>query len=254
MQSVSAKCMDNTKWGKGSDVPNCSAPIQGGLGCRSGTTETSWSSAKAMSWIWWGRIPSHCSRGQAGGWLVGKKCGRGGSWGNEDQQYAGLHWEYCQQVKGGDLLLIPGEDTPSAVPSSGLLSTRETWTCWSESSDRPQRGLRGQNIFDMTRGWEICDCLYWRREGWRGSYEHIQISEEGKGNSQTQWYPVTGQEAMGTNLNTEPQHLNTRKNPIFDFFSSLPLLRVVEHSNRLNICPGKLWNLCPWRYSKFYWT
>lgn len=51
--------------------------------------------------------------------------------------YARVHWaEYCQQAEGDDPchLLNAGETCLSSVSKSGLLSPRETWTYWRETS------------------------------------------------------------------------------------------------------------------------
>lgn len=45
-------------------------------------------------------------------------------------------------------------ETSGAIRPVWGLSARETWTCWSESSESPWRSLRDWNICHMGRGWE----------------------------------------------------------------------------------------------------
>jgi len=58
-----------------------------------------------------------------------------------------------------------------------------------------------------------------------------------------QWCPVTRQGAMGTNWNMGGS-LWTSGNPFLLWGSP---------STGIG-CPGRLWSLCPWRYSKTLWT
>lgn len=73
-----------------------------------------------------------------------------------------------QQVKGGDphSLLSSGEAVPRVLyPGLRIFSTKHIWSYWREFSKRPQRWLWEQNISQMRKGWENCDCLAQRREG-----------------------------------------------------------------------------------------
>lgn len=63
--------------------------------------------------------------------------------------------------------------TWSPESSAGLPSTTETWACWSEPGEGPQRWLRNWNIFLTRRGCKSWACLAWRREGLRASYQCI---------------------------------------------------------------------------------
>lgn len=73
-----------------------------------------------------------------------------------------------QQVKGGDphSLLSSGEAVPRVLyPGLRIFSTKHIWRYWREFSKRPQRWLWEQNISQIRKGWENCDCLAQRREG-----------------------------------------------------------------------------------------
>ena len=63
--------------------------------------------------------------------------------------------------------------TWSTVSSPGLLSTRETWTCWRESSEGPWRWLSSCSIFDMRRSWERWDCSAFGEEKAEEVLSHV---------------------------------------------------------------------------------
>jgi len=55
--------------------------------------------------------------------------------------------------------------TWSTAFSSGALSTRRTWNCWSGSKGGLQKRSEGWSTSAMRTGWESCACSAWRREG-----------------------------------------------------------------------------------------
>lgn len=61
--------------------------------------------------------------------------------------------------------------TWNALSSSGLPSTKEPWTYWSESNKEPQIWFRNWSVSPMSR-----DCSAQRREGSGGSYQYLWLS------------------------------------------------------------------------------
>ena len=57
--------------------------------------------------------------------------------------------------------------TWSPTSSSGALSTRRTWNCWSRSRGGPWRWSKWWNTSPVRKGWESWGYLAWRREGSR---------------------------------------------------------------------------------------
>ena len=51
----------------------------------------------------------------------------------------------------------------SPASSSGALSTRKMWTCWSGSRGGPQTWSQGWNTSPMRKGWKSWRCSAWRR-------------------------------------------------------------------------------------------
>ena len=90
--------------------------------------------------------------------------------------------------------------------SSGLVSTRETWTYWRESNKGPPRWWRDWSTSPVRRGWESWDCSAWRR-GVLRRISSVSMNTWREGAMRTkpgscQWRPVPGQEAVDTKWNT----------------------------------------------------
>ena len=60
-----------------------------------------------------------------------------------------------------------GSTTWSPESSSGALSTRRAWSCWSGSRGRPQKWSEDWSSSPTRKGWESWGCSAWRREGCR---------------------------------------------------------------------------------------
>lgn len=83
-----------------------------------------------------------------------------------------MQWRHCQCVKGDDpslLLSTPVRHAWSAGFSSGLLSTRETWTCWSRFSEGTQKQLRV---------WSICHTGGGQESLWLCSLENRRLRKD----------------------------------------------------------------------------
>jgi len=89
------------------------------------------------SWTWADSVQSHL-RKPAVSWAVSKEAwpaGRG-------------KW-FCSSTP------IWWDLTWSHVSSSGALSTRRTWSCWSGSRGGPQRWSEGWSTFPVRKSWEL---------------------------------------------------------------------------------------------------
>ena len=118
---------------------------------------------------------------------------------------------------------------------------------WRESSGGLQRWLGDWSISCMRKGWGSWACLAWRREGWEGTLEmFINISRVGvrrMGPDSFQWCPLSCHWAMGTNWSTGSSIWTWGRT------SSLWGCRSTGTG-----CPGRLWSLLLWRYSRPAWT
>ena len=135
----------------------------------------------------------------------------------------------------------------SRLSSSGFPSSRKLKSYWRESSG----GLRGWwgdwSISPTRRGWGRWACSAWRREGWEGiSSMPLNICRVGvrrKGSDSFQWCPATGQGATGTKWSKGSSSWTWgRTSSLWGWRSPGPG------------CPGRLWSLLLWRYSRPSWT
>ena len=67
--------------------------------------------------------------------------------------------------------------TYSTASRCGVLSTAETWSCWSMSRGGPEKCSKGWNISPMRTGWESWGCSAWRREGCKVTWQQPSISK-----------------------------------------------------------------------------
>lgn len=68
-------------------------------------------------------------------------------------------------IKGSQGPPLSTGDTCSAVPCVGLLSAREMWTCWRESSEEPREWWRDWSNSPVRNGLKSWCCSAWNREG-----------------------------------------------------------------------------------------
>ena len=149
----------------------------------------------------------------------------------------------------------------SAVPSSGLLSPRETWTYWRESRVGPQRQVRHWSIRRTERGCESWDSagesapgVHPRAEKAQGDLINVQKylmgGNEEDGASLFSVVPTDRTRGSGHKLKHTTFHLSTRKHFVF----CLLFLLLWGSSNTGTGCTARLWSFQPWRYSKPDWT
>lgn len=91
--------------------------------------------------------------------------------------YPGLNlYGHCQQVKGGD---PPPQCwwslTWNTVSSSGLHSTQQAWSSWSQACRELSRAW---NISLMRISWGICPCWASRRDRWDELHQCPWVSEQ----------------------------------------------------------------------------
>ena len=129
--------------------------------------------------------------------------------------------------------------TWSTVSSSELPSARETrssWIVqWRAMNISYEETLRELGLFSLKKRRLMRGILSMYINTWR---EGAKRMEPGS----FQWCPVTGLQAMGTNWNTGGS-LQTSGNT-FSLWGG---------PSTGTGCPGRLWSLHPWRYSKSIW-
>lgn len=98
------------------------------------------------------------------------------------------------------------DHTWSAGSRSGLYSTGETWMYWRDSSEWSWRWWKDWSTSPVRRGWGNWGCSHQRRKdsvGITTAYKYIQIEGAKRMESASfQWWPMPGQEFIGTNWNT----------------------------------------------------
>lgn len=122
-----------------------------------------------------------------------------------------------------DSLLSCGEASPGVLcASSGLLSTREMWRSWKESSEKLLQWLMDWSTSHVRKGWGTWACSTWR-EG-LGEIWSKCVSN---------WREVVFSVAP-TDRTRQWAQTETQENPS-------------KHEE-------KLWSILPWRYSIASWT
>ena len=132
----------------------------------------------------------------------------------------------------------------STVSSSGLPSSRKMRSYWSGGL---QRWWGDWSISPTRKGWGGWACLAWRREGWEGTLEMLlnicRVGVRRTGPDSFRWCAATGQGATGTNWsNASSIWTGARTSSLWGWRSPGPG------------CPGRLWSLLLWRYSRPAWT
>ena len=159
----------------------------------------------------------------------------------ESQLYPGLHQKkYSQQGKWFCLSSLHWWDlTWSTVSRCRVLSTGETWTCWSVSREGPQKWSSEWNTFLMKIGWESWGWSGWRREGLGRPDSGLSVYggslQEGRGQNGTT-------RRTGFKLKRERFRLGMRRK-----FSMVSL------ETYWNVLPKRRWMACPWRHSRSGW-
>lgn len=114
--------------------------------------------------------------------------------------------------------------TWSTVATSGLPSTRESWTYWKESGKGPQRWWREWSISCIRKGWKSWHSA-WRRAGSEGSYPQKEDADRHHS-------VVSGGRTRGSRCDLKNRRfcLNIRKQ-CFTVSVTDPLIQVVWKSN-----------------------
>ena len=129
----------------------------------------------------------------------------------------------------------------STVSSAGLPCSRKVRNYWRESSG----GLWGWggdwSISPTRRGWGSWACSAWRK-GCEGTLE-MPLNILRRMGPSSSWCPATGQGAMGTNW--------SRGSSVWTWGRTSSLW---GWWNPGTGCPGRLWSVLLWRYSRPTWT